>query len=84
MRKVLSFLALVLVSLFTAVGLMLAAPSVAVGGAGHDRAMLALLGSSANVGLALSPGVCQPTRAGRPEWHRDDIPTTQTSAYTHL
>ena len=42
MRKVLSFLALVLVSLFTAVGLMLAAPSVAVGGAGHDRPMLAL------------------------------------------
>jgi hypothetical protein len=42
MRKVLSFLALVLVSLFTAVGLMLAAPSVAVGDAGHDSAVLAL------------------------------------------
>ena len=42
MRKVLSFLALVLVSLLTAVGLMLAAPSVAVGGTGVDRATLAL------------------------------------------
>jgi chaperonin GroES len=28
--------------------------------------------SSANVGLALSPGVCQ-----RPRWHRDDIPTAR-------
>ena len=42
MRKMLSFLALVLVSLFFAVGLMLAAPSLAVGGADHARAMLAL------------------------------------------
>lgn len=42
MRKVLSFLALVLVSLFFAVGLMLAAPSVAVGDPGHEPAMLAL------------------------------------------
>jgi hypothetical protein len=31
MRKVLSFLALMLVSLLTAVGMMLAAPSVALG-----------------------------------------------------
>ena len=42
MRKVLSFVALVLVSVLTAVGLMLAAPSVAVGGTGVDRATLAL------------------------------------------
>ena len=42
MRKVLSFLALVLVSVLTAVGLMLAAPSVAVGGPGVDRGTLAL------------------------------------------
>ena len=42
MRRMLSFLALVLVSLFFAVGLMLAAPSVAVGGADPNRAMLAL------------------------------------------
>ena len=40
--------------------------------------------SSANVGLALSPGVCQPTRAGRPEWHRDDIPTTPDIRTSHL
>jgi hypothetical protein len=42
MRRVLSFMALVLVSLVTAVGMLLAAPSVAFGAADPNLTALAL------------------------------------------